>query len=262
MSRLSILFPVYDLDDESCKVTLAAFRSVVKALRPGLGEIVVVNDGSPCTTAIEAITQESDIPTSIRNHHRQMGLVSSLNEAARLSTGEVLTYCHTDCIVTSDALLRIVKLLSERRDAGMVISELYFSNGQLQQVGGWIGPAFQLCWSRCLTAEPQPIHWGDFWSVRREIYLSDDGLPTAYDPGYWECVEIAARVRDLGYSTLTCPGSRVVHLKSKTFHKCFSENQRNALFERNRRLFASRWGHWQNIFLSEIPGPLTQYEWR
>jgi GT2 family glycosyltransferase len=262
MLRLSILFPVYDLDQEQSKVTLAAFHSVVIALKPSLGEIVVVDDDSPCATAIETIAGESEIPTLIRKHKKRLGLVSSLNDAAESSSGDILTYCHTDCIVKTDAFLKIADLLTERREAGMVISELYFSNGELQQVGGWIGPAFRLCWSRSLTTTPQRIHWGDFWSVRREIYLHENGLPTAYDPGYWECVELGARVRDLGYSTLTCPGSRVVHLKSRTFHRYLDETERNALFERNRWIFASRWSHWQDEFSSEIPGSLGEYDWR
>jgi GT2 family glycosyltransferase len=259
---ISVLFPIHDRTEAQSRVTIAAFRSLNVALQRGLGEVVLVDDGSPYSGTVEAIQQEATVPIVAGKHLVRQGLVSALNAAAQAACGKIFTYCHTDCIVEGDALHKISALLVARADVGMTVSELYFADGELQQVGGWIGPRFQLCWSKLKASTPQPIHWGDFWSVRREIYLANGGLPELYNPGYWECVELAARVRELGYATVTCPGSRVTHLKSQTFHNCFDTHERELLFERNRATFAERWSQWQDRFAEDIPGPLDQYDWR
>lgn len=262
MHKVSVLFPVHDHSEAQCQITIAAFRSLTVALHGGLGEVVLVDDGSPYPGAVEAIQREARVPIRVRKHKVRQGLVSALNVGAQAACGEILTYCHTDCIVDRDALHKVSELLTGRTDTGMAVSELYFEDGELQQVGGWIGPRFRLCWSKNKVSTPQRIHWGDFWSVRREIYLLKGGLPALYNPGYWECVELAARVRKLGYATVTCPGSRVTHLKSQTFHNCFDEGERKAIFERNRSIFAERWSDWHDRFVEDVPGSLTDYDWR
>jgi GT2 family glycosyltransferase len=262
MYKMSVLFPIHDHSEAQRLLTISAFRALAVALRDDLGEVVLVDDGSPHPGAVEIIQKEALIPILTRRHSIRQGLVSSLNVAARIARGEILTYCHTDCLVQCDALRKILGVLTARCNVGMTVSELYFADGELQQVGGWIGPRFKLCWSKHRSETPQQIHWGDFWSVRREIYLADKGLPEFYNPGYWECIELAARVRKLGYTTVTCPGSKVTHLKSQTFHSCFDTQERERLFERNRKIFAKRWECWEERFVEEVPEPLDQYDWR
>jgi O-antigen biosynthesis protein len=259
---ISVLFPVHDCDEIQSELTRRAFRALAVALDGRLGEVVVVDDGSPCRHAVDTLAAESIVALQVHRHGKRRGLVTSLNTAARAARGDVLTYCHSDCVVAPDALRRVVDVLSRYPDAGMTVSELYFTDGRLQQAGGWIGPAFRLCWSQRLDETPRPVHWGDFWSVRRDFYLQDGGLPDDYDPGYWECVELAARVHERERRVLTCPGSRVTHYKSRTFHACFNQAARDGLFERNRRIFADRWAHRHDCFVAEVPPPLEAHEWR
>jgi GT2 family glycosyltransferase len=260
--KMSVLFPIHDRDEAQSALTLEAFHALLNALRPTLGEVIVVDDGSPCQSALRAILDNRTTAIQFRQHRQRRGLVTALNAAASSAAGNILTYCHSDCIVACDALVRIIDVLSENPNAGMTVSELYFPNGRLQQVGGWIGPDFRLCWSRLIEGIPSPIHWGDFWSVRRELFVQDGGLPELYNPGYWECVELAARVRENSMRVLTCPRSRVMHYKSQTFHACFDQKERDSLFERNRQVFAQRWAHRHDEFISEVPRPLEAHDWR
>jgi GT2 family glycosyltransferase len=259
---ISVLFPVHDCDQAQSALTLLAFRSLATALTGSLGEVIVVDDGSSCRHALETMAAEEAVAVQFHQHTERLGLVAALNTAARASRGDILTYCHSDCVVAPDALRRVANVLSQYPEAGMTVSELYFTDGRLQQTGGWIGPAFRLCWSQRVDVVPGPIHWGDFWSVRREFFLLDRGLPEEYNPGYWECVELAARVHDQDWRVLTCPGSRVTHYKSRTFHACFDQDERDRLFERNRRIFAQRWAHRHDAFVATVPRPLDAYEWR
>jgi O-antigen biosynthesis protein len=259
---VSAIFPVHDCSEAQATLTTSAFTALIQALDGGLGEVVVVDDGSPCRTALRTIADNPSAPRRIVHHERRRGLVSALNTGARTARCDILTYCHSDCVVASDALSRIADLLSTQLDVGMAVSELYFPDGRLQQAGGWIGPSFQLCWSTRIGAAPLPIHWGDFWSVRRELYPLADGLPEVYNPGYWECVDLAAGLRHISRPVVTCPGSRVVHHKSQTFHVCFDQHQRNKLFERNRAVFAMRWRHLHDKFVADIPGSPDDYDWR
>ena len=69
--------------------------------------------------------------------------------------------------------------------------------------------------------------------------------PNPYDPFYWEDVEWGVRAWRLGFESLFCPESRVVHGHRCTNRKFFGEEEIDRIFRRNRFLFQLR---------NEIPG--------
>lgn len=240
--RISVLVPVRDRDAEQCSLTQRVLQSLCGALRGIDGEIVLVDDGSLLSPVGQSWMGELDTKIHTIRFPRPGGLVRALNAAALQASGDLLTYCHSDCIAEERCFQNLIEAFDDDR-VGLVTAELWYPSGELQQIGGWIGPGFRLRWEHEWIDKPQDIHWGDLWTVRAGLFSRHGGLPSAYNPGYWECVDLATTVRLGGWLVRSCPGARFTHMKSQTFHRLYGPEERQKLFERNRERFAARWGY-------------------
>ena len=257
---ISILIPVHDIAQDQAQMTRVVLESAVKASQGIAAEIIVIDDKSPCKDAFnfKIDTTRYIKLLQIQDHP---GLASALNYGATIARGSILTYCHSDCLLQVDTIERILHLFRDPA-IGLGMSELWYPNGDLQQVGGWIGPGFRLAWDKTLSSSARHTHWGDFWSVRSRLFNEVGCLPTCYNPGYWECVDLAVNIRMKGYQVMTCPNSKVIHLKSQTFHRLLTEKERASLFERNRRIFTDRWRSSESDIIKGVPVSIREEEWR
>lgn len=258
--EISILIPVHDIDHKQAQITQIVIESAAEASQHFASEVIVIDDRSPCKDALKRMPNASNNIkiVQIKNHP---GLVSALNYGATVAQGSLLTYCHSDCLIQAGTIEKILGLFLDL-EIGLGTSELYYQNGDLQQVGGWIGPGFRLSWDTSLSSLARPIHWGDFWTVRTRLFQEVGCLQSCYNPGYWECVDLAVSVRMNGYQVMTCPKSKVTHLKSQTFHRLHSGKERLALFERNREIFASRWSRFESEIINGVPDGIHEEEWK
>ena len=258
---LSVLFPIHDINTRRAKLTFDAFTTVKSATMLIGGDVIVVDDGSPCKEAVRRILTEGGENTKVIFHDTCQGLVKSLNDAAKYATGELLTYCHSDCVVESNAIGISISAF-EDKSTGLAVSSLWYPNGGLQQIGGWVGLGWRLSWNTCLKNEEQDVHWGDFWTVRSSLFKSCGGLPDEYGPGYWECVDLATSVRKLKYRVVGLSNSRVIHYKSRTFFSVYDESARNTIFERNRSIFAKRWTKDKDWIFTGLPADDIKLVWK
>ncbi|TCZ52614.1 glycosyltransferase [Roseicella aquatilis] len=147
------------------------------------------------------------------------------NIGAEAARGPYLLFLNNDAFVTPGWLDPLVRQLETKPLLGGVGPRLLFPDGRVQEAGAFVttdGHTVQV--GRSGTHAPDEVeedHIVDYCSaacflLRRDLFLAVGGFDPAYEPAYYEdvdlCLRIAARGLFIGY----CAGSQVVHIANAT----------------------------------------------
>jgi hypothetical protein len=194
--------------------------------------VVVVDNGGDATTA--ALVREV-LPDAVTlEPHANLGFGRASNLGIRRGHDELVLLLNPDCELAGETLNRLVAVLEEYPDVGMVGPELVREDGSLDHAGrrsfptvlGALGhfagvgrrlrggPLAQYRATDVVSGPVDAVN-GAFMLCRR-VALEEVGL---FDEGYWmymEDLDLCYRLRQAGWLTWYEPSAQATHVKHGT----------------------------------------------
>jgi GT2 family glycosyltransferase len=175
-----------------------------------------------------------------------LGFGGGCNLGARSARGDFLVFLNDDAEAEPGWLEALVEAAERNPRAGAVGSLVLFRDGKVQEAGSivWrdgstLGIGRGLPLEECAPREVRQVDYCSACSllVRRAAWEAAGGFDPRYYPAYYEDVDLCFTLRQLGWSVLFQPRSRVRH------HETASSDPRKRLFLvlRNRKLFVEKW---------------------
>jgi len=240
--RASIVIPVYN----HVEATLACLRALAAHPPAAACEVIVVDDGSSDATA-DWMPQVQ----GLRYHRRARngGFIAACNDGASLARGDVIVFLNNDTVPQPAWLDALLDTFHARPDAGLVVSQLLYPDGRLQESGGVVfddGSAWS--YGRFEAADDPRYAYlrdtdygsGAALAIPRELFASVGGFDARYAPAYYEDTDLAFAVRAAGHRVLVQPASRVLHDEGTTAGTDTGSGIK-AYQVRNRAVFADKW---------------------
>ncbi|EKD98588.1 MAG: hypothetical protein ACD_23C00354G0001, partial [uncultured bacterium] len=239
---VSIVIPVYGQIDYTynCLRSLWSHRSHYSF------EVIVVDDCSPDNT-LEVLKTINGI--RVVHNETNSGFIRSCNIGAKAANGQYVHFLNNDTQVTAGWLDELVRTFDEFPGTGLAGSKLIYPDGTLQEAGGIVwqdGSA----WNFGRNQDPSlPIYnyarevdycSGASIMLPRELFEKLGGFDEHYLPAYAEDVDLALKVRDLGYRVIYQPLSVVVHFEGVTSGTDTTKGVKAYQVENIRKLYA-RW---------------------
>jgi O-antigen biosynthesis protein len=209
-------------------------------------EVIVVDDASVDDSA----DRVADCPgVRLVRAPRNLGFVGACNLGAAQARGELIMFLNNDTEVRPGWLDKLVEIVDDRDDVGLVGSKLVYPDGRLQESGGIIW-ADGTGWNYGRN-EPAERPWfetvrevdycsGAALLIRRDLFERIGGFDQRYAPAYYEDTDLAFAVRAAGYRTLVQPGSVVVHHEGVSNGTDVASGVKRHQ-ELNRQVFVDKW---------------------
>ena len=232
MTRISVIIVSYNTRE----ILLNCLRSVYSSAGDVDAEVFVVDNASTDGT-VDAIHREFPKCTVIANE-TNVGFSRANNQAVRVCSGRYILLLNPDTVVEPDVLAKMVTLMDEQRDVGMVSCKLVTQDGSLDLA---CRRAFPSLWdgfcrasglsqwfpkSRLLagynltyldehkTCEVDAVN-GAFMFARREA-VEEVGLLDEDYFMYCEDLDWCFRFGRSGWKVVYHPAATTVHLKGQS----------------------------------------------
>jgi GT2 family glycosyltransferase/SAM-dependent methyltransferase len=216
---VTIIIPTFGQVD----LTVQCLRSISENLPYVPIEVLVVDDAYVGPESLEPLANISGI-RFLRND-KNLGFLLSCNEAARLARGKYIHFLNNDTTVTTGSIDALYEILEAHSDVGMVGSKLVFPDGTLQEAGAIIWSDAS-GWNYGRGKDPDLPEFNylrevDYCSgasvlVRRDVFEKLGGFEEALAPAYYEDVDLAFRIRQLGLRVMYHPRSEIIHFEGKS----------------------------------------------
>jgi GT2 family glycosyltransferase len=207
-------------------------------------EIIVVDNASPDDTAGRIREHFPDVRLLVNDTNTGFGAAN--NQAVQVARGEVLALVNSDAIVPAGWIEPLLAAL-DRPGVGAVVPALVNEDGTMQIAGALAAPDGSVLALGNGDDVDDPA-WRfpratDFGAaacmlLRRDTFLRAGGFLDAYNPAYFEDVDLCLTLLEQGLRSLYIPDVRVLHGGFSSG----GESAAATLFERNRPVFVARWG--------------------
>ncbi|CAG4927985.1 unnamed protein product [Acidocella sp. C78] len=242
--EVSVIIPAHDHFDH----TYRCLESIRDHFPRRSCEIVIVDDCSTDETLLCTLVFAG--PVRVVRTPQQLGFVGACNAGAREARGRYLLFLNNDTLVREGWLDALVDTFELVPGVGIAGSRLLAEDGTLQEAGGiiWrLGDGWN--WGRGEDpAEPRFLHLRDAdWvsgaalMVERALFETLGGFDSHYAPAYYEDVDLAFRVRQLGRRVVVQPASEVVHLEGVSNGVDVAGGGLKRYQLVNQRKFQARW---------------------
>lgn len=211
-------------------------------------EIIVVDNGS----SSENFTQLRDVPGPMRLLRLEVNRFfgEGNNIGAEEARGSYVLFLNNDAFVTPGWLEPLVRWLEDEPLLGGVGPRFLYPDGRTQEAGAFVsvdGVAVQIGkLGAYATDDVERDHVVDYCSaacflMRRNLFFEVGGFDYAYEPAYYEdvdlCFKITARERFIGY----CSRSYVFHIENATSLAHREAVDLQNIIDVNKRQFVKKW---------------------
>jgi GT2 family glycosyltransferase len=208
--------------------------------------IVVLNgaDDSVRSAVFERVEGATVIEVPVN-----LGFAGGCNLAATRARGEFLVFLNDDATPEPAWLDKLITSARVHPDAGAITSRVHSPDGSLQEAGARIlasaagmpiGLGAEILPIELSEARPVDFGGAEALLVRRELFVELGGFDQAYDPAYFEDVDLCLRLRAAGWNIVYEPSAVVIH------HQSLSTNEdlewRAFAYERSQAVFSEQWG--------------------
>lgn len=244
---VSIIIPVYGkvILTVNCLLALSKIKTKYKY------EVIVVNDNSPDSTLLVLNKINNLITVSNTSN---LGFVDSCNNGALKAKGKYIVFLNNDTNVDVNWLDPLIEELELNNKAGIVGSKLIRPNGLLQEAGSIVytdGTAgnygsyddpnkYQYNYKREVD-----YCSGASLAIRRSVFMKAGMFDTKFRPGYYEDTDLCLTLRNMGYSIIYQPLSRLVHIEGGTSGNNLSSGMKKYQTI-NRKIFLNKWSEYLN----------------
>ena len=204
-------------------------------------ELIIVDNASP-DEAIEAVSKQVRGATIIRNN-LNVGFSAAVSVGALHASGEFLLILNSDVFVEHGWLPPLLAALDADSNLAGVSPLLLNLDGTVQEAGSVL----------FASADTTPVVDAERWALefqrtvpyvsaacllmRRLVYTQLGGMDTVYGRGYFEDVDLALELEDLGLSFAHVPGSVARHVRGGS--SSLESATRQTIL--NREVFVDRW---------------------
>lgn len=248
--EVSIIIPVYNQIQYTlnCLYTLDQFDKNISK------EIIIINDNSTDET-IYLLNKISGI--KVVSNKENLGFLRNVNKGISLAKGEFVYILNNDVEVQENYLSSLLKVFKEKPNVGAVGSKMVFSDNTLQEAGCLIFKDLQIVNLGRGGAIDNPkfnfLRKVDYCSGCSLLFKRKDAegnlnlLDEAFLPAYYEETDLCQRIiykqnLDIYYQ----PQSEIIHFENISYKDNGKNAVKEALLEKNREIFKSRWGHYFN----------------
>jgi GT2 family glycosyltransferase/glycosyltransferase involved in cell wall biosynthesis len=213
-------------------------------------EVVVVDNGSD---PLDFDHLAHVLPAAVRvvrlEENRFFGEGSNIGVEA--SRGRMLLFLNNDAFVDRRTIPVLLQAHAAHPDAGAVGPLLLYPDGRIQEAGAVVMPCGTVVqrakfledlppWLR--RTEPVDYVSAACFMMPRSVFDELGGFDLAWEPAYYEDVDLCLKLEFLGKRTYFCPDAAVTHLENAT-----SGDERLGLHNVvavNRQKFVARWGEY------------------
>ena len=201
--------------------------------------LIIIDNGSDPETAqyLDSLKDKVADLMLIRNKEN-IGYVQAINQGFKLSNADYVCLLNNDTIVTEGWLAEMIKIFEENLSVGIVNPS---SNTLAQALPEGETPDSYAEKIKIFTGQ-----WGELGQcsgfcmlIKREVIEKIGIFDEAYEVGYFEESDYCRKTQKLGFRFARAKAAYVYHIDRLTFDKRLDKE---ALFEKNRALFESRWG--------------------
>lgn len=231
-------------------LTLECIRQLWANTQGWRYEIVIVDNGS----REEHVRPLRQLGAGIRlielGKNRFFGEANNI--AAEAATGRYVCLQNNDAFVQPGWLTHLISAFESDPEIGAVGPLFLFPDSTIQEAGAVIDEnGYPVRFSRGQSAAEicnLKTASVDYISAAclllpRDLYLEVGGFDLAYEPAYYEDVDLCFKIRTLGKTVRFCPDAQVIHIEGSAANSDpVAEARRNALGDLNRDKFVSRWG--------------------
>jgi GT2 family glycosyltransferase len=210
---------------------------------PQLEVIVVDNASTDGTPAYLTELAERDRRVQVILNDRNEGFPAAVNRGLLLTTGEALVLLNNDVVVPAGSLPHLLRHL----DAGLVVAATNASANESRVEASYSTLAamqqFADARARDFAGQRFDLPTAAMYCValRRELWERVGPLDERFTVGTFEDDDYSERVRRTGSRVVCAADAFVHHFGSATFRH-LPGSEYFALMERNRRLYAEKWG--------------------
>jgi GT2 family glycosyltransferase len=182
-------------------------------------EVILADDCS--TDETKNISQIIKNVVHIRTE-TNLRFVRNCNYAARFAKGQYLFFLNNDTQIQPDCLESLLALIEKDERIGITGSKLIYPDGMIQEAGSIIwkdGSGWNYGYGNFSNSpEYNYVRDVDYLSgaamlIRKSIWDTLGGFDELYAPAYYDDIDIAFAVRELGFRTVFQPKSIVVHFE-------------------------------------------------
>ncbi len=269
ISSISNAVSLIIVNYNACECIVACVSSALSQV----DEVVVVDNASSDNSLAQLeVVFSGDRKLKIVRNRENLGFAAACNIGAETSTGRYLFFLNPDCVLAQDSVSRLLRVLEERQNVGMVGGLLLNPDGTEQAGGRRAIPtpwrsfvrAFGLSrfadrWPRLffdfhLHRQPLPTHPIEVEAISGACMLVHRGAMQSvghWDEGYFlhcEDLDFSMTLRGKGWKIMFVPDARIVHDKGGC--------------SRSRPLFVEWHKHrgmmrfYRKFFKHQYPGPL------
>lgn len=228
------------------EVTCDMLDSLVACEYPNL-EVIVVDNGSLSDETKRWEYHYADVVSIISTEN--LGFAGGTNLGINASKGELILLLNNDTIVEPDFLFRMVELLEQNPEVGIVSPKIVFAEpyNTIQYAGAFIGQPTLGRGVQIGNMEPDEGQYNDVrmtelphgacMLVRREVFEVAGLLPEFYFM-YFEEYDFTALAAKEGYKVMFCGESKIVHRQSVSIGP--GNPRKTYYLHRNRVLYYNR----------------------
>ena len=230
---VSVIIPTYKRPDKLVRCLESVFKSTYENI-----EVIVINDDPK--SDLKAIIKKFKI--RLIQHKKEVYVVKSRNEGARLAKGEILFFVDDDNIIDKSAIENMVSKYINIKNVGLIGPLMYDSSGDLWFYGGkatWINPNVKPVPKTELNKELiETDAIPNAYIISRELYLNMGGEDPSF-PTHEE-LDLAQRLKLAGYKnyiytnaiTIHDIGKQAVNLIDRPPYRMYATVMCNFLIER------------------------------
>lgn len=250
--NLSFIIPNYN-GGELLKKNLPKLMESINECREGNVEIIIPDDGSTDNSKkviakfIQSIEGSGISAATIENHNkREAGFSKNVNRAAKIAKGDILILLNTDVSPHKNFLTPLLRHFYDEKVFAVGCMDESLENGKKVLRGRGIGEFRRgfLVHSRGEVDKNNTL-WvsGGSGAFRKSMWDKLRGFDEAYNPFYWEDIDLSYRALKSGYITVFEPDSIVTHAHEEgAIKKKFKQKYIKKISYRNQFIFM-----WKNI---------------
>lgn len=201
-------------------------------------EVIV---GDNCSTDLTKQAEEYLGNVRIIHHEKNLQYLGNMNAIAKEARGEYLFFLSNDIFFTQKRYIDIL-LAEAKKDSriGMITGKLWVPYRKKYDTHF----VYRTLDEREEVELDRPQNVENMWPVAtiipNRVWKKMGGYDTAFLPVYYEDTDIQMKMISAGYDLVAYPYAECIHYGGATE----KWDGKDPLLAKNRRLFASRWGHY------------------
>jgi GT2 family glycosyltransferase/glycosyltransferase involved in cell wall biosynthesis len=231
------------------EMTLLCLEHILRRTTGYRYEVIIVDNGSR-PEELALLQENAGIARVLSlGVNRYFGEANNLG--VEIARGRLICLLNNDVFVHDSWLAPLVENLDKYPENGATGPKFLYPDGRLQEAGAIVNPdgsVIQLGKGHnaddALFNKERQVDYVSAACViiRHADYDRILGFDLAWDPAYYEDVDLCLKLQLLGLRTIYCPQSSVTHLESATTSDASNGLRLDNIVEINRKKFVARWG--------------------